>query len=157
MTEPWFIGEAPSRSTSRPGGAPLVGESGLRLATWAGLSPAEFRARAHLVNLFDRLPSRWRQTDAREQAVHLGNCLRRHDLAPVVVLLGRRVADAFEHRQGPWVPDEVRGVTYVHMPHPSGLNHYWNDPAHVAQAQRFLRALFGIKPGPEQPTMEWRT
>src|SRR5688572_21051722 len=87
---PLFIGEAPSRSTSRPGSAPLVGESGHWLAAWAGLSPAEFRRRAELVNLFSELPARWDHRTAHSNIVGVlaGQGAR------TVVLLGDKVRRA---------------------------------------------------------------
>jgi uracil-DNA glycosylase len=142
---PLFIGEAPSRSTSRAGAAPLVGESGHRLAAWAGLSPAEFRRRAELINLFAALPERWDRDAARGSAAALAAQWLQPDQQRPVVLLGEKVALAFA------ASGCVLFRTYVAatgsltvMPHPSGLNHYWNDAANVRRAERFLRKLMGV-------------
>jgi uracil-DNA glycosylase len=159
---PLFLGEAPSPSTDgRAGAAPLVGETGRRLALWAGLSPADFRVRARCLNLFDRLPQRWSQTAARREAEWLWACLtqdREEVLATygmhltdlredtsMVVLLGNRVTRAFGLTHLPlFRVTQTGGPPVATMPHPSGLNRYWNEPAHVAEAERFLREMMRV-------------
>lgn len=146
VVRPLFIGEAPSRSTARPGGAPLVGESGARLAAWAGLSRAEFRRRAECVNLFNALPVRWSRRDARDAARLLPPVGGRR----FVVLLGGKVVDAFRLSAAGWPeftphPRSPLGVQTYWMPHPSGLNRYWNSPTHVRWAETFLRMVMDVK------------
>lgn len=129
-----------------------MGLTGGRLATWAGLSPAAFRQRVECVNLFDQIPQRWTNTAARDRACLL---TARCHAAGVVVLLGQRVADAFEHRARIFEWDESGGTRLVQLPHPSGLNHYWNEPAHVALAERFLRRLLRVEtPRPRQVRLQ---
>lgn len=145
-----FIGEAPSRSTSRSGAA-LVGETGRRLASWAGVSASEFHKRVACRNLFDHLPSKWDREEAMMRAALL--LVREHGgHAPSlpVVLLGEKVADAFgvkdDQRHTPyrWYPYPTAARRFAVMPHPSGLNHHWNDEANVRRAERFLRRLLGV-------------
>lgn len=162
---PLFIGEAPSPSTSRFGSHPLVGMTGARLAAWAGVSPAEFRRRCGCVNLFDRVPQRWDRRSAEDRAAWLwvelckphdgtGRELRGVD---VVVLLGDKVADAFRCRSvRPFTVSQTSGPAIAVMPHPSGLNHYWNDEANVRRAERFLRRLLGTGRRPRQARLPMR-
>lgn len=147
---PWFIGEAPSPSTTRFGSHPLVGETGHRLARWSGLSPSAFRAATRQANLFGLIQERWSNAAARAQAVEF--TLRRQP-GESVVLLGQRVAAAFEHRGEPFVWDEAGGVRWALVPHPSGLSHFWNDTANVRRAERFLRRLLGQPNPPRQPRL----
>jgi hypothetical protein len=144
---PLWIGAAPSRSTSRLGAAPLVGMSGHRLAAWAGLSPADFRSRVELVNLFEALPEKWDVRAARERALDLMQ--GKFVAGARVVLLGSKVAMAFKrHKAEPfaWETYGLAGDYYAvaRMPHPSGENLFWNDPANVRRAERFLRRLLGV-------------
>ena len=157
-----FVGEAPSPSTDgRPGAAPLVGETGLRLARWAGLSPAAFRARAACTNLFDRIPQRWDEAEARARAAWMWGELTSarpagavHEGVGVVVLLGARVARAFGATRAPlYATAQTAGPALATMPHPSGLNHYWNEAAHVRRAERFLRRLLGQPMPGRQPRL----
>ena len=138
---PLFIGEAPSPSTSRFGSHPLVGMTGTRLAQWAGVSPAWFRRQVECVNLFDEIPQRWDRQQASEAgaAVCAANDLSgRH-----VVLLGRKVAEAVGVPYAPFKTHEMWWGPATTLPHPSGLNHVWNDEANVRRAERFLRHLLG--------------
>jgi hypothetical protein len=58
-------------------------------------------------------------------------------LRGTVVFAGKRVARAFGHVEDYYVWDGKR----VTMPHPSGINHHWNEPRNVRRARRFLRSL----------------
>ena len=74
----------------------------------------------------------------------------------VLVLLGRRVwaafgAEEFAHVVGRSEPFTLRhdssGLNrYLLLPHPSGLNREWNDPASVDRARALLREV-----SPETP------
>jgi len=144
-----FIGEAPSPSTDgRPGAEPLVGETGRRLALWAGLSLGEFRQRVRCTNLFERLPERWVNRDATVWAQRIWQELTREGgtYASVTdaVLLGHRVARAFGFTHlDPFTWYTTAGPRLALMPHPSGMNRFWNDAANVERAERFLQALLG--------------
>jgi hypothetical protein len=62
--------------------------------------------------------------------------------ARVVVLLGQKVATAFDVRHPHlFVLCQTSGPAMAVMPHPSGRNRYWNEPAHIARAEQFLRGL----------------
>lgn len=55
-----------------------------------------------------------------------------------VVLLGRGVASALGRGGQAWF-EWVDGAAVA--PHPSGISHWWNDPANIRRARRFWRAL----------------
>lgn len=144
-----FVGQAPSSSTERADMA-LVGESGARLARWAGLSPGEFHARATCVNVLARWPGAAAHGDlfpldeARVAALQLAPSLdgRRVVFCGTLVAAAFRVQNPgfFAWRTCGYGPFEFEAAT---IPHPSGVNRYWNLPAHVAAAERFLHELFG--------------
>ncbi len=64
----------------------------------------------------------------------------------LVVLLGRKVADAFEF-DGPFfstltVPRWAsKPITFYSIPHPSGLSRLWNVPGNVEEARAKLREM----------------
>jgi hypothetical protein len=64
----------------------------------------------------------------------------------VVLLCGHRVASAFMiHRAKYFVTDlecrRVAGLPTVVVPHPSGLNRWWNEPQNREQGKMFLDGL----------------
>ena len=62
-----------------------------------------------------------------------------------VVMAGRGVAAAFGIRRVPyltWV--QHRGMTTAILPHPSGVNRWYNDPRNKRAAERFLRSIIVI-------------
>lgn len=118
---------------------PLEGPCGDRLARLAGMpGHRELRRRARLVNLLPAWPGKSGKGDAfplreaRDRA-------RRLRTRGTVLLAGRVVAAAFGLADAEYF--EPRGRFHV-IPHPSGVSHWWNDPANVRRARRFLRAVF---------------
>jgi hypothetical protein len=107
------------------------GSSGRRLGDLLGAPVTEV---ASTVNL---IAGRWDPLVARRRALAL------HDWWPGrIVACGRRAADAFGIDEFLVWHDNVGAI-----PHPSGRCRYWNDPAHVESARRFLRgALNGHAP-----------
>jgi len=146
-----LIGAAPSRNAVPE--MPLTGgRSGTRLQQLAGLSLLEYCrlfARANVFGFFpgkagakgDRFPVRRAVIEAK--AMVASGLLRRRD----VVFVGRGVARAFDFRSPDpmtWVdmvPEDCRAAW---MPHPSGVNLWWNEPSNVARARQFLRELAAL-------------
>jgi uracil-DNA glycosylase len=137
-----IIGQAPGPRTDHR--EPLSGASGRRLAALCGLPLSVFLARFERVNLVRRHPGKLAKGDAFPRAIARRNAAR---LLPLmrgrrVVLLGRNVADAFGLAHlSMFVWHRVGGVEVAVAPHPSGVNHWWNDPRNVRRARRFWRKL----------------
>lgn len=161
--KPWYalVGEAPSSSTD--GEPPFSGRSGRRLAELIGIRFEDLPCFFELHNLFDRYPgSNGKGSDfpldlARDRARELAPKLVPHALPyRRVILAGHRVAQAF----GLGTPDPTgndlmtwvssvprltapelaeRDFIYAVVPHPSGVNQWWNEPGNVQRAARFLR------------------
>jgi hypothetical protein len=136
-----IVGEAPSSSR----GEALSGRSGQRLAELMGLTLPEYLAAFERVNLLDDCQERFGKGMA----------------FPLLPAMGR----AFELQAGPWThyllcgkrvgaafgfdPVRVRylrwylhaGRRYGIIPHPSGIVRWYNDPANLARARRWLRRL----------------
>lgn len=150
---PVFIGQAASRRGDPT--KPLTGRPGRKLAGLASMTPMEFYLSTVRVNLLPRyMGSRGRgdafpMREARRNATRMAPLLD----GRTVVFVGRKVADAFGCRKGWFDWDEGYFVTgdgtvhihYAVVPHPSGLNRFWNDPYNAREASRFLSELMKKK------------
>jgi hypothetical protein len=84
---------------------------------------------------FDRVnlcPAKWSMAVARESAMRLRREREQHDVnravKPVVILLGQKVANAFNYDyRFPYSPMLAGDVYYIMLPHPSGRSRVWND------------------------------
>jgi hypothetical protein len=119
--------------------------SGGRLARCLGMSATEYLAAFARRNLL--ADAEWSAPAAREAA----ELLVRQEHPAGLVLLGVRVACAFGVPRAPY---EVLGAVFVdgsvertclvpstQIPHPSGRNRAWNDPATPDKIRRAVRAL----------------
>jgi uracil-DNA glycosylase len=138
-------------------GEPLAGRNGRRLAKLAGITPEEYLKRTERMNLLPYWPGRHGEGDLMPRRMLAGAAFAMlHELEDRrVVMLGSSVAWAFRVHRVPlfrWF--EFKGALVMVMPHPSGRNRWWNDPAHVARARRALRQLFKEN-GCGVPTGKW--
>jgi hypothetical protein len=58
-----------------------------------------------------------------------------------LVLLGGNVCRAFGLRLAPLERTVRRGRLWLHVPHPSGVNRWWNDPENERAAEAALRSV----------------
>ena len=65
---------------------------------------------------------------------------------PALVFLGLRAARAFDWRGAYFEWGQCRGRRVVTVPHPSGVNRWWNEPANVRRARRFFGTITGTRP-----------
>ena len=63
---------------------------------------------------------------------------RRKPKRVAFVFVGRRGAQAFRWYGDYFAWGDLDGRSVVTMPHPSGINHWWNSPENHAEAQRFI-------------------
>lgn len=147
-----IVGEAPSRTGSKPGSSPLSGRAGARLAELMGVSAAEYEDRFERVNLLGEWPgsagkgSAFPVLPAMVRAFELREGPWTHYL-----LLGRRVAAAFGLRADcPYLhwydlsgspADLVTSKRVAVLPHPSGIVTWWNSAPNRAAARAFMRRL----------------
>jgi uracil-DNA glycosylase len=140
-----FVGQAPgpSRAGERE---PLSGRVGRRLARLLGLTEAEW-LRHRRVNLLARWPGKKARKgdafDVTAGAAHADHLLVE---AHRFVLLGGLVTQCFGIPK--WVPLKIWRLDYANtvghrqffcLPHPSGVNRWWNDKRNVRKAERALR------------------
>lgn len=139
-----LVGEAPARGTKRP----FEGRSGIKLRELLGANFERLRLR----NLYrnpkpkDRQGSVWHLHAARRRA-------KRFRLnGDLVLLAGKRVADAFGIRGVRYFePCLLRGTIAYVVPHPSGVNRWWNVETNRYRARRFFAALFLALDGVDLP------
>lgn len=136
-----IVGEAPPRWNVPP----MTGSTGMRLAKL--MIVEDVHSAATCLNLYRTPRKTWHAENARGMAQLLAPTLERHR---VVLLLGRRVQKAFDFERVKFFDPMPREATahvffgttlfYV-MPHPSGLNRWWNHRTNIAFAQTFFEAL----------------
>jgi hypothetical protein len=159
--KPLIIGEAPSKNEYPP--SPIAGRIGKRLAECAGLSLQDFLEhfeRRNLLEVRQDTKEKGFEFDARAASLaadklwHDGALLtdypsisgRRDDavFAPgrVVLLLGYRVATAFGAANIYFMKQTLGTEAEVYvLPHPSGVNRWWNDPFNAALVTKFMRSI----------------
>jgi len=148
---PLIVGQAPARGRSLS--TPFVGtRTGARLCELTGLSEEQLISKFELVNLVKRYPGKSGKGDAFPFKTANANVRR---LMPRmadrrVLLLGSNVAKAFGLRMLPltWYPwtlslrnGESNDCLVALLPHPSGVNRWWNSHRNQLRAARFLRTL----------------
>lgn len=123
----------------------LSGASGRRLAALAEVDLVDFLVATERTNVVE-LPEHWLVPTAVAAGIQR---IARQMGGRRTILLGSRVAKAFgvyDARQMEWRPikfvtkgNEMADGLVARMPHPSGRNLWWNDPANVARAAVFWR------------------
>jgi len=160
--KPLFIGQAPGPSAlevrrsnrgKRIGGRALAGAAGERLASLGGLASVDdFLARVDTVNVLVEYPG---PAPQKGDAFPMPGATRRarvlryeHAHRDQIVLVGIAVARAFGFDDPPlceWMIDVIafdKEIQWAVIPHPSGVNRWWNDPINKALAEVFLHSLF---------------
>jgi len=142
--KPLIVGQAPGPSED---GWPLMGRCGDRLAVLFGLSVAEYAIIFERVNLLPKFPGKKGKGDAfdrRNAAIAARNIKIgfRMSSRPFSILLGRNVAEAFGFEYRPLGVQRHHELGHlVFLPHPSGINRWWNEPENVWRAKKLLRRL----------------
>jgi len=134
-----------------------MGRIGKRLALLMGTNEYNYRWYTRRENLLKQWPGSARSNGSAWNARLAAVAARRMEdkglfTIPdsIVILLGRRVANAFHYSRAQWFYEFTRRsfldgaalVTVVVAPHPSGANRWWNDPKNWNEAARFWRRIF---------------
>lgn len=135
-----IIGQAPGKK--KTGMRAFEGTCGDRLARVAGLDGhEELHRKASVINLLDRWPGKAGKGDAFPMR-KAKKAAKNLELDGVVLFAGKGVAQAFGHVGLYFEWGTIGPAKIATIPHPSGVNRWWNDPANVARASEFLRGLF---------------
>lgn len=137
-----LVGQAPGRLGES---LPAFGGRAERLLSFlSGMPPGEMRRRVRIVNLLPIWPGKNGKGDAfpiEEARAAAGRM--RFSRSGLVVAAGWAVARALNIEAHdflelvPW-----RGRNAAVLPHPSGINTWWNDPENRERAAEFLRKAF---------------
>ena len=159
-----FVGQAPSAETD--GKPPFVGRCGKFLAELMDTTQEQMLLDHDFINVFDRWPGKgyggdkFPMPEAKQLAKAKLDQLRDRQM---VVLLGSNVARAFNASQFRYLefyemrnPDNFSDCVAKAMsvvPHPSGVNRYYNNPRNRLVVGEFLRRLASKNPenGPFGP------
>jgi uracil-DNA glycosylase len=140
-----LVGQAPSRDTD--GRAPFSGKSGQRLERLAGLGSGELQARFALANVLQRWPGSagkgdlFPMADARRAAPRLLRALAGRRVVAVGCAVAKALGVASALPDLTWRKFALLDAIAV-VPHPSGVNRWWNEPGNRDAAAAFLRSLW---------------
>ncbi len=141
-----IVGEGPSPTFINQRVHPLFGNPCRRLVLSAGWSQLGADDRHHYKELLRRgrpvnvCKGIWSLDEARGTASEV--LVDNPDA--VLVLLGRRVSQAFRHAAEWYEFESSYPVMTVSVPHPSGLNREWNDVRTSMQVGEVLRAAYAV-------------
>jgi len=146
--KPLLIGEAPSKNEDPYAIVPLGGRVGRRLAACAGLPFCEFLERFDRINLLEV------RQDTKEKGFEFDLPAARIKAAALwdewhagpprtVIFLGRRVARSFGFGSMTLFSPVTLGtqIAMYQMPHPSGVNRWWNDAENCTLACAFMHKI----------------
>lgn len=136
-----LVGRAPARRMAGRGA--FRGRSGERLAALAGTDLDGLLRAVDAANLLGEWPGKQGKGDAFPMAAARAAAgVLDVSGRPLVVAVGKRVAAAMGLRRPEYfAPAAWRGVPLVVVPHPSGVNRWWNDPVNVGKMHAFMRSL----------------
>ena len=136
-----IVGQAPSSTDPGPG---ISRRAARMVGTLAGVGEEEVLALPR-VNLLPGFPGKAGKGDAFPLASARSSARRlveEHRGGGVLLLLqGLNVARAFDARPDLFRLQSLRGTPALVLPHPSGVNLWWNDPDNAARAGRVWRAV----------------
>lgn len=143
MKKPLLIGQAPSRR-----GSPEEPLNSKRLAALSGLERYQFLVMFERRNLLREWPGKNGKGDAfpMDEARRAAAQMEPDLAGRRVVFMGRGAADAFrlcaEYLDWREVfPARSGAYLAAVMPHPSGVNTWWNSKKNTEAAERFMREM----------------
>lgn len=133
-----FIGQAPSKETE--GKPPFVGRAGALLASLMDTTQEKMLEENDFINVLNFWPGKGIGGDKfpMDQATEAAKKIVPQLRGRIVILLGSNVARAFGVKsfkyaeyyeiRNPDRPSEILVPTIAVIPHPSGVNRYYNNP-----------------------------
>ena len=140
-----IVGQAPAKN-DHPSN-PISGRTGRKLAMLMDLTFEEFLDTFDRANLLSRYPGKDGKGDAfnphaAERNARLLLSENQIDRYRHILVLGKNVAKAFGYRTDEYMKWQTfsRPFTAI-LPHPSGINRWWNDKRNHEAAKQFLLEL----------------
>lgn len=120
-----------------------------RLSRFLNIALADLPCYLRWINVLSAFPGKSGKGD-RFPLAEARQCAAKICLEPVTLLAGSNVARAFQLSPALFTWNDVQGCRVAVVPHPSGINRWWNDPAHVAQFRAFCCSLLGLSRYPRR-------
>jgi len=141
--KPLIIGEAPGKHGDPR--TPIEGRIGARLAEWCGLPFDEFLTTFQRINLLEVQPQdSGKGTDFNVRAAGKVARAMQYLFEPgqVVIVLGKRAGAAFGFTNIEYFQKAtLNGAAVYVVPHPSGVNRWFNEPENELTMIRFMRGI----------------
>ena len=144
-----LVGQAPSKDTE--GRSPFSGRSGKRIAELMDIPHNELAHHFALANILDYWPGKHGKGDAfpLSDALAKGKRAREHLRdrrvvafgASVVKVLGYEITDDLMLQFAARAIGRTGSMLLAFVPHPSGINRWWNDPQNTRRARTFLHRV----------------
>lgn len=146
--KPLIVGEAPGKNGDAT--KPIEGRIGARLAACCGLTLDEFLSTFDRINLLNEQPQdSGKGTDFNVRAAaKTARVIEKTFVGrPFVLLLGKRAGSAFGLVKPEYFARVVMsGAAVFVVPHPSGINRWWNELNHELEMTAFMRKMMqGIR------------
>ena len=142
--KPLIVGEAPSKNQSPE--QPIEGRIGLRLAVCAGMTLPEFLTffeRVNLLHVRQDTAAHGFQFDEQAAALEAEKFRATFTSERIIILLGQRVAKAFGITPTDcyFVQHSIGAADVRVLPHPSGINRWWNSKENLDHATLFMQNI----------------
>ena len=137
-----LIGQAPGRNGD-PGTPLLGGKVGSKLIELLGIDERLYRERFDRVNVLDYWPGKSGKGDKFpfREAQKIASAKSFVISGRQIMFVGIGTARAFGFKSAPLRWRKFNGGVAAILPHPSGINHWYNDPRNRGRAERFMRAI----------------
>ena len=143
MLKSIIIGQAPHNSAVKNFRPLIDGKCGYKLAEICGIKHEEYARIFDTINLIDEYRGKSGKGDifplkeARKKVIEIWPDLN-YD---IIILAGKAVASSFRIKIDyfQWTQIENKNITVI--PHPSGINRWWNDDFNKEKAKKFMRNL----------------
>ena len=135
-----LIGQAPSR-TGDPN-TPLLGRLGNKITSICGLTESEYRRQFDRRNVLPKWPGRNGKGDAfpLNEARKRARRMLPDITSRRVIFIGKNSARAFGFKANFLTWQTFANNRAAILPHPSGINRWWNDPKNRRRAGRFMKS-----------------
>ena len=136
-----LIGQAPGRRGDST--EPLQGRIGEKLTALFGLNEQQYLEQFDRMNVLDFWPGRSGKGD--KFPIHDAKRMASNKSANLsgrrILFIGIATASAFGFEYAPLKWRKFNGGRAAILPHPSGVNRWWNDPGNRKRASRFMMAI----------------
>ena len=141
-----LVGQAPGRNGD-PATPLLYGGTGSKLTALFGMSERQYLERFDRINVLDFWPGKSGKGDKfpTREATRSAAIKSKQIIGRRVLFVGISPAAAFGFKPQPLRWRKFNGGIAAILPHPSGVNKWWNDPANRKTARRFMSSVARLR------------